>query len=129
MTTQLQIARRVGLDVSSVNKILNRVEGPIFRKETIKEVLSVARELGYNFDRKNRHYWQRRAERLEALLRKIMPTDKLSESLAQQLGTQLHVALEIREALYPEVVKREQRAAASAAKAAAQVQQPQAKAV
>ena len=28
--TQLEIARRVGLDVSSVNKILNRRPGPVF---------------------------------------------------------------------------------------------------
>ena len=45
--TQLEIARRVGLDVSSVNKILNRRPGPVFKKDTIKQVFKVARELGY----------------------------------------------------------------------------------
>ena len=35
MVTQVEIAHRVGLDVSSVNKILNRRSGPVFRKETI----------------------------------------------------------------------------------------------
>lgn len=114
MVTQLEIARQVGLDVSSVNKILNQVKGPVFRKETIKEVMSLARGLGYNFDRKNRHYWQRRAERFEELLRKIMPTDKISESVAQQMGAHFPVAIEIHEALYPEAAKKERRAAAAA---------------
>jgi len=51
MVTQIEIARRVGLDVSSVNKILNRRQGPVFRKDTIRKVFKVARELGYDFGR------------------------------------------------------------------------------
>src|SRR5438477_7086410 len=51
MITQVEIARRVGLDVSSVNKILNRRQGPVFRKDTIKRVFRVARDLGYDFGR------------------------------------------------------------------------------
>jgi transcriptional regulator with XRE-family HTH domain len=51
MITQVEIARRVGLDVSSVNKILNRRQGPVFRKDTIKRVFRVAKELGYDFGR------------------------------------------------------------------------------
>jgi transcriptional regulator with XRE-family HTH domain len=51
MVTQVEIARRVGLDVSSVNKILNKRQGPVFRKETIKKVFKIARELGYDFGR------------------------------------------------------------------------------
>jgi DNA-binding LacI/PurR family transcriptional regulator len=43
----MEIARLVGLDVSSVNKILNKTHGSIFRKETIKMVFSKAKELGY----------------------------------------------------------------------------------
>jgi hypothetical protein len=54
--TQLDIARRVGLDVSSVNKILNRRPGPVFRKDTIKQVFKVARELGYDFGRLKYHH-------------------------------------------------------------------------
>ena len=54
--TQLEIARRVGLDVSSVNKILNRRAGPVFRKDTIKQVFKVARELGYDFSRLKYHH-------------------------------------------------------------------------
>jgi transcriptional regulator with XRE-family HTH domain len=51
MITQIEIARRVGLDVSSVNKILNRRQGPVFRKDTIKKVFKVAKDLGYDFTR------------------------------------------------------------------------------
>lgn len=51
MVTQVEIARRVGLDVSSVNKILNRRSGPVFRKETIRKVFKIAKELGYDFNR------------------------------------------------------------------------------
>jgi len=51
MVTQVEIARRVGLDVSSVNKILNRRPGPVFRKETVQKVFRVARQLGYDFSR------------------------------------------------------------------------------
>lgn len=51
MITQVEIARRVGLDVSSVNKILNRRLGPVFRKDTIMKVFRVARQLGFDFGR------------------------------------------------------------------------------
>ncbi|HLY74651.1 MAG TPA: helix-turn-helix domain-containing protein [Planctomycetota bacterium] len=51
MVTQLQIARQLGLDVSTVNKILNKREGPRFRKETIRKVFKVARQLGFDFGR------------------------------------------------------------------------------
>lgn len=51
MVTQVEIARRIGIDVSSVNKILNRRRGPIFRQKTIQRVFKVARELGYDFSR------------------------------------------------------------------------------
>jgi hypothetical protein len=51
MVTQLEIARRVGVDVSSVNKILNRRSGSVFRKETVRKVFKVARELGYDFNK------------------------------------------------------------------------------
>lgn len=51
MSTQQEVADRVGLHVSSINKILNRVEGPVFRRETIRLVFSTARKLKYNFSR------------------------------------------------------------------------------
>ena len=54
--TQTEIARRVGMDVSSVNKILNRRVGSVFRKETVRKVLKVARELGYDFEKLKFHH-------------------------------------------------------------------------
>ena len=51
MITQVEIAHRVGLDVSSVNKILNKRQGPVFRKETVKKVFKIALQLGYDFGR------------------------------------------------------------------------------
>jgi hypothetical protein len=47
MVTQSDVARVCGLDVSSVNKILNEVRGPVFKKSTIKAVWQTARRLGY----------------------------------------------------------------------------------
>jgi hypothetical protein len=56
MTTQVEIARRLGLDVSTVNKILHRVPGLKWREETVKAVFDTAGELGYNYERlKFRH--------------------------------------------------------------------------
>ncbi len=62
MVTQVEIARRVGLDVSSVNKILNKRPGPVFSKQTIGQVFQVARQLGFNFERL-KHQHRRRNER------------------------------------------------------------------
>ena len=50
MVTQAEIARLAGIDVSSVNKILNRVQGPIFSEETIRKVFQLADELGFSFE-------------------------------------------------------------------------------
>ncbi len=51
MVTQTEIARKAGLDVSTVNKILNRTASGKFREETIRKVHRVARRLGFSFDR------------------------------------------------------------------------------
>ena len=67
MVTQVEIARRVGLDVSSVNKILNRRPGPVFRKDTIKKVFKVAKELGYDFGRLKYQHRRRHPRREVAL--------------------------------------------------------------
>lgn len=52
--TQVEIARQVGLDVSSVNKILNRRSGAVFKQATVEKVFRVAKRLGYRFDRLKR---------------------------------------------------------------------------
>lgn len=51
MITQSAVALHAGLDVSSVNKILHRTRGPVFRPETIEKVFRIAHELGYDFSR------------------------------------------------------------------------------
>jgi len=48
--TQVEIARRVGLDVSSVNKILNRRSGATFKPATVEKVFRMAKRLGYRLD-------------------------------------------------------------------------------
>lgn len=63
MATQKDIARRVGLDISSVNKILNRRKGHLFRKETVRKVLKAARELGYDFSRLKHEHRRRHPRR------------------------------------------------------------------
>src|SRR6185503_5353459 len=63
----LENERRVGLDVSSVNKILNRRPGPVFKKDTIKQVFKVARELGYDFSRLKYHHKRAQARRPMAI--------------------------------------------------------------
>jgi c-di-GMP-binding flagellar brake protein YcgR len=67
MVTQGEIARRLGLDVSSVNKILNKRPGPVFRKDTIKKVFKTARELGYDFG-KLKYTHRRQFERREVAI-------------------------------------------------------------
>ncbi len=56
MVTQSEIARQLGLDVSSVNKILNRRSGPVFRTETVERVFEVAQRMGYNLDKLKHHH-------------------------------------------------------------------------
>jgi len=48
--TQVEIARRLGLDVSSVNKILNRRSGAVFKPATVEKVFRMAKRLGYRID-------------------------------------------------------------------------------
>jgi len=62
MATQLDIARRCLIDVSSVNKILHRKKGPKFKEGTVKAVFKAARELGYDLGRL-KHDHRRRHER------------------------------------------------------------------
>lgn len=75
MVTQNEIARRVGLDVSSVNKILNKRVGPRFRKDTIARVHRTARELGFDFGRL-KHLHRRLHER--------QPVDIVAEVLVHR---------------------------------------------
>lgn len=46
--TQRDIARRLDLDVSTVNKILRNARGPTFSRETVRRVRQMAERLGYD---------------------------------------------------------------------------------
>jgi hypothetical protein len=48
-TTQAEIAKRVGLDVSSVNKILSGLSRGVFKATTVARVKKAAKRLGYDF--------------------------------------------------------------------------------
>jgi DNA-binding LacI/PurR family transcriptional regulator len=86
--TQLQVARMVGLDVSSVNKILNRRKGPVFKKETVDRVFKVARQLGYDFGRETKGSLAGRVEALEAALR--MTVHHIPEPMAKEIKNMLY---------------------------------------
>ena len=69
--TQVEIARQVGLDISSVNKILNRRSGAVFKPATVEKVFRVAQRLGFPFHRLKRAHTrshERRAVQLSAKL-------------------------------------------------------------
>jgi len=65
--TQKDIARQVGLDVSSVNQILHRRPGTSFSARKVREVLQAARELGYDLSRLS-HAHHRRHVRKPAMV-------------------------------------------------------------
>lgn len=77
--TQLDIAKRVGMDVSSINKILNKRIGPVFRRSTIQMVFRVAREMGYDFNNPSR------VGRCRNALREIVNGNHLVGVSAQKL--------------------------------------------
>lgn len=75
MVTQADIARKVGLDVSSVNKILNQIPGAVFHTRTKQAVFRTARELGYRFSTTSRGAMLR-------VLREVFPCSMTAETLA-----------------------------------------------
>lgn len=77
MVTQVELARALNLDVSTVNKILNRKPGMKFRPETIEKVMRLAQKNRYDFSRiKFRH--RRRHER-KAVDRRVKVTIRLAD--------------------------------------------------
>ncbi|HLG42691.1 MAG TPA: PilZ domain-containing protein [Planctomycetota bacterium] len=56
MITQVEIARNLKLDVSTVNKILNRKPGTKFRPDTVEKVYRLARKNGFDFGRLKHHH-------------------------------------------------------------------------
>lgn len=103
MVTQVQIARVVGLDVSSVNKILNKVPGPVFAKETKQRVFKVAKRMGYDFGRETKPQLKRKIElmgkviagnelavqALRRMLLKFVPEADLDRQVAEAMKSQL----------------------------------------
>lgn len=90
---QTDIAKAVGMDVSSVNKILNRRPGPVFREETIRRVFEVARQMGYNFDRMIKG-------NMESILREVFPANLTAAQLAILRGLPLKRVKEIQKTIY-----------------------------
>ncbi len=66
--TQKDIAKRLGINVTSVNKCLHKAPGAVFRKETIEAVFRTAHEMGYNFDQYSKGWAM-------ALLREVFPKE------------------------------------------------------
>ena len=94
MVTQQQIAETLGLDVSSVNKILNGVRGPKFRDKTIRRVFSTARLLGYSLtDRRGKGV-------LRATLEHLFQEDIANDILAASRGVTLTEVVRIKRMLY-----------------------------
>jgi len=74
MVRQQDIANVVGLDVSSVNKILNMKAGPVFHKDTIRKVFKVAKDMG----------WEPRASSKFATARKLEHALARNKALEQE---------------------------------------------
>ncbi len=91
--TQVEIAKIVGLDTSSVNKILNKVEGPSFRPETIETVFSVAKSMGYNFRRATK-------ATLRVAMERLFPVDVSNVVLSVNRTVSVDEVVQIKKMLY-----------------------------
>ncbi len=93
MSTQVEIARMVGLDVSSVNKILNDAQGPVFKEETKAMVRKMAKKLGYKPKSASKGMMRKELESL-------FPRDVAPEVLAIKRSVGLGTVTRIRTMLY-----------------------------
>lgn len=66
--TQKEIAERLGIDVSSCNKILHKAPGAVFRKSTIDSVMKTAKAMGFDFNLYSKGWAM-------ALLREVFPKE------------------------------------------------------
>lgn len=94
MVTQLDIAKRCGLDCSSVNKILNDSPGPVFNKKTIDRVKRVAKQMGYKSDRPHKG-------KLNGILRALFPRTVEDVVLSTARGISLDEVRKIKGIIYP----------------------------
>jgi len=56
MVKKVEIAKKLGLHVATVSRILNEVPEYRASKETVRKVFDTAREMGYDFERQKRFY-------------------------------------------------------------------------
>lgn len=94
MVTQVDVARELGLDVSTCNKILNRVHGPVFKKETIRAVFATAKRLGYRND------GRRTKGVLLGLLQELIPKDGDEVLTSYLRGVDVAFVRRVRRLLY-----------------------------
>jgi DNA-binding LacI/PurR family transcriptional regulator len=95
VATQVDIAAALGIDTSSVNKILNKVRGSVFRPETIKRVFAKAKELGYKQSGASKGQMRRTLEEL-------FPSAQTNISLAVLRGLAPAEVARIKRMLYGE---------------------------
>ncbi len=91
--TQVDIARELNIDVSTVNKILNHARGPVFTKETIRRVLRKAKELDYKPSSSSKG-------QMRSTLETLFPLDGDMARLAEQRGVTMSEVNRIRKMLY-----------------------------
>ena len=89
MTTQKDIAAELGIDVSSVNKILSKNKGGKFKDETIARVFRTAKRMRYDFAKPSKG-------RLLEILRELFPESSGEGILAVQRGLPIEKVREIR---------------------------------
>ena len=56
MVKKIEIAKKLGLHVATVSRILNEVPNYRASKETVRKVFETARDMGYDFERQKRFY-------------------------------------------------------------------------
>lgn len=80
--TQAEVAKKVGLDVSTVNKILNRVPGPSFAEATVKRVFKAAREMGWRLKWTGKYQLKDLVQQLSGALKEALPLIEASRHMS-----------------------------------------------
>ena len=91
MVTKTEIARRLGIHLGTVSKILNRIPMHRASERTVRKVFELARELGYDFS-KQKHFHRREFPRrnieMSAMLRyRIGDTLVTFEGIARNISS------------------------------------------